>query len=69
MKENTWVKIMSYNIDKIDAIAKERIVIGWIDRNGSMFTTALTHCIFTLKSMAMQGGFYCYVLPNIEREE
>ena len=65
---NGWSKITLDNIDKVDCIPKDKVVIGWICNNE--FRSCSLSCFwFTLKSIAQQGGFYCYVLPELSLEE
>lgn len=60
-----WTEITPDNIDEVDCMSRERIVIGWI-KDCKMDVMGLNTFWFTLKSMAMQGGFYYYVLPELK---
>lgn len=66
-KNNGWIEITPDNIDEVNCIPKDKVVIGWI-RNKEFNSCFLSHFWFTLKSIAMQGGFYYYVLPELKIE-
>lgn len=64
---NGWTEITPDNVDEVDCMPRETIVIGWI-KESKMNVMGLNTFWFTLKSMAMQGGFYYYVLPKLKIE-
>ena len=64
---NGWTEITPENVDEVDCMPRELIVIGWIKKS-KMNVMGLNTFWFTLKSMAMQGGFYYYVLPELKIE-
>lgn len=62
---NGWTEITPDNVDEVDCMPRETIVIGWIKKS-KMNVMVLNTFWFTLESMAMQGGFYYYVLPELK---
>ena len=65
--DNGWTEITLDNMDEVDWIPKDKVVIAWIS-NKEFHSYSLSCFWFTLKSMAMQGGFYYYVLPELKIE-
>lgn len=64
---NGWTELTPDNMDEIDCIPKDKVVIAWICNNE--FRSCSLSCFwFTLKPIAMQGGFYYYVLPDLKIE-
>ena len=66
-KFNGWTEITPDNVDKVDCIPNDKVVIGWIC-NKEFRSCSLSCFWFTLKSIAMQGGFYYYVLPELKND-
>ena len=62
---NGWTEITPDNMDEVDCIPKDKVVIAWIS-NKEFHSFSLSCFWFTLKAMAMQGGFYYYVLPELK---
>ena len=66
-RNNGWTEITPDNVDEVDCIPNNKVVIGWIC-NKEFRSCSLSCFWFTLKSIAMQGGFYYYVLPELKIE-
>jgi hypothetical protein len=62
-----WAEITLDNMNEVDCISKDKVVIGWI-RNKEFHSCSLSFFWFTLKAIAMQGGFFYYVLPELKIE-
>lgn len=63
---NGWAEITQDNVDEVDYIPYNNVVIGWIS-NEEFHSCSLSYFGLTLKSIAQQGGFYYYVLPELKK--
>lgn len=64
---NGWTEITPDNEEEVYNLEPERIVIANIV-NGLMFYTPLFDMHITISTMAKQGGYYYYVLPELKIE-
>lgn len=63
-KDNGWTEITPDNVDEVDCIPRDKVIVGWIC-NEEFRSCSLSTFWFTLKSIAEQGGFYYFVLPEL----
>lgn len=61
---NGWTEITPDNMDEVDCIPRDKVIVGWIC-NEEFRSCSLSTFWFTLKSIAEQGGFYYFVLPEL----
>ena len=61
---NGWTKITPDNMDEVDCIPRDKVIVGWIC-NEEFRSCSLSTFWFTLKSIAEQGDFYYFVLPEL----
>lgn len=65
---NGWTEITPDNMDEVDCIPRDKVIVGWIC-NEEFRSCSLSTFWITLKSIAKEGGFYYYVLPELKLED
>lgn len=64
---NGWTEITPDNVKEIESMPEDRVVVGWVVK-GKMRIYTLSNFWFTPTAIAMQGGYYYYVLPELKIE-
>ena len=67
MSINGWVEITPDNVKEIESMPEDRVVVGCVVK-GKMRIYTLSNFWFTPTAIAMQGGYYYYVLPELKVE-
>ena len=62
-----WTEITLDNVKEIESMLEDRVVVGCIVK-GKMRIYTLSNFWFTPTAIAMQGGYYYYVLPELKIE-
>ena len=65
---NGWTEITNDNKHELTEGLFNRLVIGFIDKHGRMYTMTFLDCRLGIGEMANLGGFYYYVLPELKIE-
>ena len=64
-----WRELTPDNIHELTEELFHRIVIGFVDKYGRMYTMTFLDCRLGIGEMANVGGYYYYVLPELKIEQ
>ena len=62
---NGWTKITSSKLSKIETLDSSRVVVAWLDNLNRMQSVMLVDCRMAITTMVKLGGYYFYVLPEL----